>query len=269
MYSTAPMVSSPSKKTRRCAVLYTKNSLKKNKIWHDGSVVYQQAQEILDLYDQDGVLLHSQKILHDQWNDAKRTGSTLDAGQYLVTVEETADLSSLSPIEPEPDQTKPQKKKPLHLEPPPVKYNYAHVPKDAIEVAVLFTDQKHKKHKTWKDGLLHYYEGKNKALLYDLDHAFQDSIVLSNLIDFCEQGTLETERFIVQYADKPHHPSPDEAAANAFVKSSYLLSHPPPALQSPETKKSKTKRPSKPAGKQEPAIAAQIDSDELINTTGY
>lgn len=63
-------------------------------------------------------------------------------------------------------------KKSLYLN--QVKYNYATIPKNAIAVNVLFTDQKLKKNKNWKDGTLYYYDGKNKAILYDLDNVFQE-----------------------------------------------------------------------------------------------
>lgn len=65
-------------------------------------------------------------------------------------------------------------KKSLHLNLDQVKYNYATISKNAISVTVLFTDQKLKKNKNWKDGTLYYYDGKNKAILYDSDNVFQE-----------------------------------------------------------------------------------------------
>lgn len=72
------------------------------------------------------------------------------------------------------DATNTISKKSSNLNLDQIKYNYATIPKDAIAVNVLFTHQKLKKNKNWRDGTLYYYDGKNKAILYDSYNVFQE-----------------------------------------------------------------------------------------------
>ena len=166
------------------SVLYAKNTTKKNKTWYDGFATFSKKSEKMNLFDQDDQLLIKQKIMPNRWSSSYDT--TIDAGRYIVMLEpdpSCMDAGSTSTEgESETESTKRRKvMRPLHLEPPSIKYNYATVPKDAISIDVMFTDQKTKKNKTWMDGHLYYYDGKNKAILYAADQSFQERYLLYNI----------------------------------------------------------------------------------------